>query len=225
MTQPLYPISLLLAISLAPRIVGAELSPALSSWLAAQTKIQTWSADFVQTRTLKSLAQPLSSPGHIWFATPDRLRWELGSPPQTIVLKVGSELLITYPKLKRVEHFPLTGEATGPWRDALNLLQATFPRSESELQSQYTIISQIVHDQTCEVVLQPKSINARQMIPEFRISFDTQDSSLRWTQLKFGDGSILRNDFKQQVVNPKLDEAMFQPAIPADYKSVEPLKK
>jgi outer membrane lipoprotein-sorting protein len=217
--------SFLLAIAFQTLCSAVELGPALTTWLAAQTKIQTWSADFVQTRSLKSLAQPLSSPGHIWFAAPNRLRWELGSPPQTIALRAGSELLITYPRLKRVEHFPLTGEATGPWRDALDLLQATFPRSESELRGQYNIVSQNVSNQTCEVVLQPKSANARQMIPEFRIVFDTQDSSLRWTQLKFGDGSTLRNDFKQQVVNPKLDETIFQPVIPPDYKSVEPLKK
>src|SRR5258708_6942923 len=33
-------------------------SAALNSWLAAQTNIQTWSADFLQTRTLKALTQP-----------------------------------------------------------------------------------------------------------------------------------------------------------------------
>src|SRR5262249_25460992 len=165
MSRFIRPTTFWLAIVFATHVSGAELSPALSAWLATQTKIQTWSADFVQTRALKSLAQPLASPGHIWFAAPSQLRWELGSPPQTIALRVGSELLITYPKLKRVEHFPLTGEVTGPWRDALDLLQATFPRSESELRSQYLIVSQTVSNQTCEVVLQPKSVTARQMIP------------------------------------------------------------
>src|SRR5262245_23984784 len=53
-------------------------SAALRSWLAAQTNIQTWSADFVQTRTLKALAQPLTASGHVWFAAPNRFRWELG---------------------------------------------------------------------------------------------------------------------------------------------------
>jgi outer membrane lipoprotein-sorting protein len=214
----------LLALTVASVASAAELDPALIAWLATQTKIETWSADFTQTRTLKSLTQPLTSPGHMWFTTPNRFRWELGSPAQTIVVRLPQELLITYPRLKRVEHFPLTGNATGPWRDALDLLQATFPRSEAELRSQYIILSQSVTNRTCEVVLQPKSVNARQMIPEFRIAFDTQDSSLRWTQLKFGDGSTLRNDFKQQVVNPKLDDALFQPVIPADYKTVEPLR-
>jgi outer membrane lipoprotein-sorting protein len=214
----------LLAVTFTSLASAAELDPALTAWFATQTKIQTWSADLIQTRTLKSLAQPLISPGHMWFSAPNRFRWELGSPPQTIAVRLPQELLITYPRLKRVEHFPLTGNSPGPWRDALALLQATFPRSEAELLSQYTILSQSVTNRTCEVVLQPKSVNARQMIPEFRIAFDTQESSLRWTQLKFADGSMLRNEFKQQIINPKLDESLFQPVVPPDYKTVEPMK-
>ena len=113
----------------------------------------------------------------------------------------------------------------GPWRDALDLLEATFPRSETELRNQYNIVSQTVTNHTCELVLEPKSLSARGMIPEFRINFNTENSSLLWTQLKFQDGSSLRNDFKEQVLNPKVDPTLFDPAIPADYKVVEPLKK
>jgi outer membrane lipoprotein-sorting protein len=217
-------IAFLLAFAFSTAASGAELSPTLTAWLAAQTNIQTWSADFVQTRSLKSLAQPFTSPGHLWYAAPNHLRWELGSPPQTIALRTESELLITYPRLKRVERFPLTGDQTGPWRDALNLLQATFPRSKSELVNQYAILSESLTNQTYEVILAPKSVGARRMIPEFRLAFDSQGFSLRWTQLEFADGSKLRNDFKQQIINPKIDEALFRPGIPAEYKVVDPLK-
>src|SRR5439155_3450898 len=54
---------LVFGVCFAPLSHGAEISErsaALKSWLAAQTKIQTWSADFVQIRTLKALAQPLT---------------------------------------------------------------------------------------------------------------------------------------------------------------------
>src|SRR5215469_8397899 len=121
-----------------------ELNPAVDAWLAAQTSIQTWSADFMQTRKLKSLAQPLTKKGHLWFAAPDRFRWELGHPAQTIAVRSADQMLIFYPLLKRVERFPLTGQQVGAWADALNLLQAGFPRSRSELESRYDILSQSV---------------------------------------------------------------------------------
>jgi hypothetical protein len=34
----------------------------------------------------------------------------------------------------------------------------------------------------------------------------------------------MRNDFKNPVLNPRLDESMFAPEIPTSYKIVEPLK-
>ncbi len=203
---------------------AATLNPEVAAWLAAQTNIQTWSADFVQTRTLKSLSQPLTASGRVWFEAPNRFRWELGHPAQTIAVRSAQELLVIYPRLRRVERFPLTGNQTGPWRDALALLEAGFPRSEAQLETQYNIVAQTVQDGTGRVVLQPKSASARRMIPQITIDFNTQDFSLRSTDLQFADGSSMRNDFKNAVLNPTIDPTTFSPPIPGDYKVVEPLK-
>jgi outer membrane lipoprotein-sorting protein len=204
---------------------AAELSPTVASWLAAQTNIQTWSADFVQTRVLKSLTVPLKATGHVWFQAPNRFRWELGHPAQTIAVRAPNELLIFYPRLKRVERFPLTGEQTGQWRQALALLETGFPRSAAQLEEQYNIVSQTVNGQICTLVLQPKAAAARRIMPQIKIDFDTKDSSLRATELQFADGSTMRNDFQNIELNPKIDENRFNPQIPSDYKVVEPLKK
>src|SRR2546425_356688 len=126
------------------RPAESGLNPGVSAWLLAQTNIQSWSADFTQTRTLKSLAQPLTAAGHVWFEAPNRFRWELGQPAQTIAVRATDSLMVIYPKLKRVERFPLTGSQTGPWRDAMALLEAGFPRSASQMEAQYNIIAQSV---------------------------------------------------------------------------------
>src|SRR5881275_532448 len=80
--------------AVAPAKSATALDPVLSSWLAAQTNFQTWSADFVQTRALKSLAQPLTATGQVWFAAPNRFRWEIGHPPKTIAVRATDEMLI-----------------------------------------------------------------------------------------------------------------------------------
>lgn len=216
---------LVLAWLTAASVAAAELDPAVASWLAAQERIQTWSADFVQIRTLKSLTQPLTAAGHVWFAAPNRFRWELGKPPQTIAVRAPGELQIFYPRLKRVERFPLTAGQTGPWRDALALLEAGFPRSESELQKQYHVRSQSVSGRSCTLVLEPKSASARRMIPQVSIVFDTESHLLLATQLQFADGSTMRNDFKDPVLNPEIELSQFEPEIPSDFKVIEPLRK
>lgn len=208
----------------APGVQGADLNPAVSAWLAAQANLQSWSADFLQTRSLKSLTQPLTAKGHVWFAAPNRFRWELGSPAQTIAVRGSNELLVIYPRLKRVERFPLSGPQAGMWKDALALLEAGFPRSAAELEAQYNILEQTVQEPGVRLVLQPKSASARRMMPQIKIEFETRDFSLRATELEFADGSALRNDFTNPVLNPPADSERFSPHIPSDYKIVEPLK-
>jgi outer membrane lipoprotein carrier protein len=212
-------------VSIATTATSVELSPAVAAWLAAQPKIDSWSADFVQTRSLKSLTQPLIASGHVWFQAPNRFRWELGRPAQTIAVREPEVMLVIYPRLKRVERYPLTGEQTGPWRDALALLEAGFPRSEAELKAQYNILSQESKDGTVELALQPKSAAAGKMMPRITIDFDTKAYALRSTVLQFADGSTIRNDFKNPELNPKIDPQLFEPQILSDYKVVEPLKK
>jgi outer membrane lipoprotein-sorting protein len=204
---------------------GAESNFALNSWLSAQTNIQTWSADFVQTRRFKTLTQPLTESGKVWFAAPNRFRWELGHPVKTIAVRAADEMLLFYPMLKRVERYPLNANAAGPWRDAMALLEAGFPRSQAEMESKFRIAAQTVTNDVCDLILQPKSAAARKMMPQIEIAFDLKQSMLRATELHFADGSSLRNDFTNGVLNPKVDDQMFTPPIPADFKVVEPMKK
>jgi outer membrane lipoprotein-sorting protein len=204
---------------------AAETNSLVSSWLGAQTNIQTWSAEFIQTRTLKSLTQPLTKTGHVWFAAPNRFRWELGQPAETIAVRAPAEMLVIYPRLKRVERYPLTGQQTGPWRDALALLEAGFPRSPAEMESRLRILSQTITNDSCDLALEPRSAGARRMMPQIDIAFDTRDFSLRATELRFADGSTMRNDFMNPTLNPKLEDSLFAPQIPANYKTIEPLKK
>ena len=217
-------VTLLMSLVSDTEAAEPSLSPVLASWLNAQTNIQSWSADFVQTRRLKAMVQPLVATGHVWFSAPNQFRWELGHPPQTIAVRTPTELLIFYPRLQRVERFPLAGKETGPWRDALSLLEAGFPRNQAELTSRYNILGYTNAGSRAEVVLQPKSAAARRMMPQIQIDFDTRNFSLLATELEFADGSTMRNDFKDPELNPQLEPKLFTPEIPKDHKVTEPLK-
>src|ERR1051326_1502295 len=97
--------------------IAADNKSALSTWLDAQKDIHSWSADCVQTRKFKTLTQPLTESGKVWFAQPNRFRWELGHPPKTIAARATNEMLLLYPLLKQAERFPLNSTASGQWRD------------------------------------------------------------------------------------------------------------
>ena len=204
---------------------GADTNAVLEAWFAAQAQVHSLSADFVQTRTLKTLVQPLLADGHLWFSPPNQFRWELGQPAQTIALRHADDMFVIYPRLKRAEHYPLGADAPRAWRDAMALLDAGFPRTRQEFDAQFQIQSLTQTNGAWLVALQPRSAAARQIMPQLRLSLATNDFSLAATELVFVDGSRMRNDFSHVVANTALDENLFQWKPPADFKVTEPFAK
>jgi len=202
-----------------------EIPPLVSAWLHAQTNIQTWSADVKQIRSLKTLLQPLTATGHVWFAAPNKFRWEIGQPPQTIAVRKSDEMLVIYPPLKRAERYSFTAQASGPWKETLALLEAGFPRNEADLNRQFSIATLTFSNDVCQLSLQPKSPSARRMMPQISVAFGTNDFILRATELHFADGSTMRNEFSNPRLNPPIDPALFEPKLGADYTIVEPMKQ
>jgi outer membrane lipoprotein-sorting protein len=216
---------LLIAAGCGPRPARAtEADAALTAWLDAQAGIRTWSAGFTQTRTLKALAQPLVTTGRVWFAAPNRFRWELGEPAQTIAVRQAEQVLVIYPRLKRAERYPLAGAASQPMAAALTLFEAGFPRDRADLERRFRIRSLTVRDDQAELRLEPRSSAARRLMPEIRLGFGMRDQRLRMTELRFADGSTLRNDFTGAVLNAAVDDAVFDPVIDTDFQVSEPLR-
>src|SRR5476651_512689 len=201
-----------------------ETNSVLDSWFAAQKNVHTWAADFVQTRALKTLTQPLVAKGHITFSAPNDFRWELGQPTQTIALRHGDEMFVIYPRLKRAERYPLGASTPTEWRDTMSLLQAGFPRDRKEFDAQFQILSLTETNGEWQMSLQPKSAFARRMMPELNIGLATNDFSLASTELVLVDGSRMRNDFTNAVANPVLEETTFKWAPAEDFKVTNPLK-
>ena len=208
-----------------PSAPSGQIPTIVTSWLNAQTNIQTWSADVKQIRTLKTLTQPLNANGHVWFAAPNQFRWEIGKPPQTIAIRRSDEMLVIYPRLKRVERYSFGAQQTGPWKDTLALLEAGFPRNESDLNKQFKIIGLSQSDNVCELSLEPHSAAGRRMMPSLIIAFSINDFMLRATELQFADGSSMRNEFANPQLNPTIDPALFNPKLDPEYKIVEPMKQ
>ena len=196
----------------------------IASFLETQAELKSWTADFVQTRTLKSLKQPLKTPGHLYFVAPNVFRWELGNPTQTVAIKTSNEVLLIYPPLKRAERYLLAPNERNQWQEMLALLDAGFPRSQKELESRFSVASTRETNGKTHIVLQPKAASARRWMREMELIFDSSAKSLSATELRFSDGSSLRNDFSNERKNTDITPELFRPDIPPDYKLVEPTK-
>ena len=206
------------------RGIAAEHNEMLDSWFSAQTNLHTFTGNVIQTRTLQVLSQPLVSTGKVWIAIPGRFRWEIGQPAQTIALRQPDSLFIIYPRLKRVEKYPLNDREPGPWRDALALLEASFSRSRANLEAQFRVLSITQTNADWQVALQPRSAFARRLVAEIDISVRTNDFCLTATEMRFADGSRMRNAFTDTTTNSVLPEGCFEFKPGPDYTIVEPLR-
>jgi outer membrane lipoprotein carrier protein len=230
--RPYLPFSILVGCSIAALCLAAamvaradERDVQFDRWFAVQTNLQSWSADFTQTRSLKMLSQPLVATGKVWVTVPNRFRWELGQPAQTIVLRQPDQLLIIYPRLKRAEKYSLSGAPPGPLKDALALMDASLPRDRATMEENFRLLSATETNSILQMTLQPKSASARKFISEILIGFHTNDFSIAVTELKFADGSSLRNDFTNTVLNRPIDPALFEVKLAPDFTVVEPLRQ
>jgi outer membrane lipoprotein-sorting protein len=203
---------------------ASEIGALLDRWCAAQTNIHTWTADLTQTRSLKVLMQPLVVTGRVWVQLPNRFRWELGQPPQTIALRQPDQLLLIYPRLKRAEKYPLNTAQSGPWKDALALLDASFPRNRADLESRFQVLSVTQTNAVMQLVLQPRSSAARKFMTEIHVLVNTNDFAPAATELRFSDGSRLRSDFTNAVLNAPLREGVFEVKLEPEVTVVEPLR-
>jgi outer membrane lipoprotein-sorting protein len=203
---------------------AADYDAQFNQWFEVQTNLQNWSGDFIQTRSLTVLNQPLITPGKVWVERGE-FRWELGHPLQTIVLRTPDQLLIVYPRLKRAEKYSLDAVPSGPMKDALTLLDASLPRDRASMEEHFRLVSAGLTNSILQMILQPRSEAARGMIGQVIIGFHTNDFIIANTEMKFADGSKLQNSFTNVVVNQPLPPDLFEAKLPADYTIVEPLKK
>jgi outer membrane lipoprotein-sorting protein len=202
---------------------GADTNDVLGRWLAAQTNMGAWTADVLQTRSLNVLAEPLTSKGKVWVNGPNEFRWELDPPSPTLVIRQPDQLLVIYPRLKRVEKYALNAVPQGPAKDALALLDASFPRDRATVESRFRVVSTVQSNSVELVTLQPKSASARKLITEIQIGLRTNDYSMASTEMRFADGSTLRNDFTNVAVRQTIPPERFKFQTPPDFTTVDPL--
>ena len=216
-------LALIRATGLSSSVPDADVR--LNHWLTAQTNFTSWRADFIQTRSLKALTQPLISHGRIWFVAPNLFRWELGVPAKSVALRTESDLIVLAPSLKRAERYPISEMAKGPIKGLASLMDTGFPRDATAFKKQFEMLGADETNGVCNFRFAPRESAIRKLLPELSIGVSLHDFSLRTTSLQFADGSILRNDFTNSEVNPRIDPALFVAPLDAQWKVTEPMKQ
>ena len=182
----------------------------VKKWIARQEDFRAVTADFVQSRALRALRNPLKSEGRLWFRAPSSFRWELGKPAKTVVIRKGDFIYIVQPEKKRAERMP-AGAAANQQSGAAALAMMEFPfaRDFADFQKRFETLAIDTDGARCRLTLMPRDARARKMLNALKLEFNTTTGHLLSFEIATRDGSSLRNEFSGVEVNPKIAPAVF----------------
>lgn len=178
-------------------------------WLATNTGVSTLRIDFTQTRTMKSVKVPVRQEGTLWLDYQNRqFRWQLGDPPQTIVVSLGQKVLIIRNPMKRYE-VRETGTGGTPGMAAM---ANGFPRTLQEFQQRYRVLETKPEANTRRIVTRPLG-EAGRGVETFTFVVDASHHRLLGIEIDLEDGSSLDTVFRQVEPNLVLPKGLFQPPV------------
>ncbi|HEY5893785.1 MAG TPA: outer membrane lipoprotein carrier protein LolA [Chthoniobacterales bacterium] len=185
----------------------------VAQWIARQSELRTLSADFVQTRTLKTLKDPLQSPGRLWFQAPDAFRWELdgkpGEPLKAILLRKKDDVLLISPRQKKATRYSaksIAGKAGAP---GMAMMEFPMAKDLNDFLDQFDVQDLQMTGQRCDLAVLPKDVATRKYLKSLLISFDTATGYLLAFEMTTKEGSTLRNEFSNVRVNGPVDKKVF----------------
>ena len=219
--RPRLVLILLALLATGPRAAAAPEDAVLSAWFSAQARLETWTAVFTQTRYLKALARPLTNTGRVWFASPDRFRWELGDPVRSVAVRDGDTMLLLNPRLRRAEVHRLSAVPAGPLREALALLDTGFPRDPEVFRERFEVQGMDAGADGVTLRMVPRDAGARRFLPALAVTFDPESHDLRATEFTLADGSRVRTDFRGSVRDGEVDPVRFDTSVPEGFRVVE----
>lgn len=202
------PLILLLLLAGTAAAEPLDLAP-VKKWIARQDDFRSVQADFTQTRALRALRSPVTTPGRIWFAAPHSLRWELGDPAKTIVLRKADVYWLIQPAKKKAQR--LSAASVGPEGGARGFAMMEFPlaRDYAEFQRKFDILAVRTTGPRCQLEILPRDPQARKFLSALRLEFDTATGHLHSFEMTTRDGSAMRNEFSNVRTNQKFDRRIF----------------
>jgi len=207
--RPFLPLFCILCALPARPAEPLDLAP-VRKWLARQDELRSVEADFTQIRALRALRDPITTPGHLWFSAPDSLRWELGEPARTIVVRKGDTYYLIQPAKKKAERYK--AESMAKKGGAMGFAMMNFPIAKdfADFNRQFETLAVSVSSDHCHLEILPRDAQAQKFLQAIKLDFDTASGHLLCFELVTREGSSLRNDFANVRMNQKFDRRVFE---------------
>jgi outer membrane lipoprotein carrier protein len=183
--------------------------PVLDAWLSRQASVTSLEVPFVQERKLPALKEPVSTPGRLYFSKPDKVRWQLGNPFETLVVAQGKTLTLIDASAKTARRTAVDS----PQAARFSMLSGKAFESAQSFTQSFEIIESRVTSGIHQYTLKAKDRRVRAQIPWIFLDIDPAKNELRAMEMELQDKSRIRTVFSNPKFNQKLDDALFSPDL------------
>lgn len=182
----------------------------LEKFIQFQKGIRSLQANFVETRSLRTLKGATGGQGTIYMAGATKFRWQsAGDPPKSMAIRNGSTLWLLQPQAKRAEKRTVSGSEFSTF----DFAAGGIARSMDDLKRRYAIESVSQQGGVWMAVLRPLDRAAAARIRRMTLGIDPAKFHLRSLKLEMKDGSSVSATFTSQRFNPNLPASLFSPDL------------
>ena len=183
----------------------AQSNEIMASLTKTASSMQTMQCRFVQSKTMSMLAEPSVSEGKMYFASPDRLRWEYVKP-YAFALVVNGERIV---KVTDGQAEALDGNSGRMYQGITSMIMGS--ASGKKLFDATTFDIVLYDDGACwKAEMTPKRRDMKRMFSQLVFHFDKKTQVIDHVEFldPKGDNTVIR--FEEIRLNEKIGEEQFQ---------------
>ena len=183
----------------------AQSNEIMASLTKTASSMQTMQCRFVQSKTMSMLAEPSVSEGKMYFASPDRLRWEYMTP-YAFALVVNGERIV---KVTDGQAEALDGNSGRMYQGITSMIMGS--ASGKKLFDATTFDIVLYDDGACwKAEMTPKRRDMKRMFSQLVFHFDKKTQVIDHVEFldPKGDNTVIR--FEEIRLNEKIGEEQFQ---------------
>jgi len=179
-----------------------EVPPMVRQWIEAQQHMGDIKVGFKLTRTLPTLKDPIVNEGRFWRLADGRFRWELGTPPSTVLLFNNNDLRVWDAASQSWQTLSATDRRMKMWMTFLNSKEMSAEAMAKDFLATVTGESPVV-----TIALQPRGFMVKKHLKQVDLQIDPATKHLRQLRIIQSDDATVLMSFGPPQPVPESDKA------------------
>jgi outer membrane lipoprotein carrier protein len=193
-----------LIVSAQTQLSESQSNEVIASLTKAAASMQSMQCRFVQEKTSSMLAEPQIAEGRMYYAAPDRMRWEY-TTPYAFALVVNGERLV---KVTDGKAEVLEGNAGRMYQGMVNLIMGS---ASGKKLFDTTVFDIVLYDDNgfWRADMTPKRRDMKRMFSQLVFRFDKKTNGISRVEFVEAGGGITSIRFEEIKVNEAIGEEVF----------------